>query len=245
MVLMLLLQVKGEAPYVEATAALSFALEHSALSSSPRVLCAAACSCNAWREAVQQCQACNTEVVLDLRSALPQFESFSIWLRTHALLGRSIELEAVEAEEEQSDLHYHGQPRQEHLKAALLLLQQALEAAAVGTDAAAAAAAAAGTAAATATINAACCKQQQQQQQQLQRTGVRLAGFSCGYPASASLLAALPAHSLNHLALHLQNSSPSSSAALSAALARLTALQLLQLHARYAAHAAYPGRFEG
>uniref|UniRef100_A0A383W1I3 Uncharacterized protein n=1 Tax=Tetradesmus obliquus TaxID=3088 RepID=A0A383W1I3_TETOB len=47
------------------------ALEHPALSADPGVLCAAARSYKAWRDAVQQCRARNTAVVFDYK-ATPQ-----------------------------------------------------------------------------------------------------------------------------------------------------------------------------
>jgi hypothetical protein len=49
---------------------LSIALEHPALSTDPRILCAAARACNAWREAVQQCQVCSTAVVFHPEATL-------------------------------------------------------------------------------------------------------------------------------------------------------------------------------
>jgi hypothetical protein len=253
MVLAMALQGKRDASHAEAAAALSFALDHPALSSSPQVLCAAARACKAWTEAVQQCGVCHTHVVLGLRSAFPHFESFSSWLRTHASLVESIQLIA-KPEEEQDGGHVQGRLSEEHLKAALLLLQEALEAAAPGPLAAAlatttptaagtakAAAAGAKPAAASATISAAC---DDQQHQQLQSPGLHLASFSCDVPAGVGLLAALPAHSLTHLDLHLENSSSSNSAELSAALARLINLQQLQLYSSYVTRT-FSGRLHG
>lgn len=44
------------------TLALSIAVDHPALSADARILCSAACVCKGWRQAVQQCSACNTAV---------------------------------------------------------------------------------------------------------------------------------------------------------------------------------------
>jgi hypothetical protein len=49
---------------------LSIALEHPALSTDPRILCTAARACNAWREAVQQCQVRSTAVVFHPEATL-------------------------------------------------------------------------------------------------------------------------------------------------------------------------------
>jgi hypothetical protein len=213
------------------------ALEHPVFNTDPRILCAAR-ACKAWREAVQQCGVCNTQAVVDSSPAIAQLNIFSSWLHTHASLVRSIKLSGDPADESNID---QKQPTGRNFAAALLLLlQQALEAAALGTHvatppttraasrAARGAARAARAAAAAAEVAAgrpsASCNNQ--------RHCLRPASFSSDYLYGAALLAALPAHSLTHLDLHLapSGSRPSSSATLSAALARLTGLQQLQLH---------------
>jgi hypothetical protein len=68
---------------------LPIALQHPTLSSSPQVLCAAARSCKAWKEAVQQCSVRNTAVVLDVTKPLQQLHSFCRWLPKHAALVRA------------------------------------------------------------------------------------------------------------------------------------------------------------
>uniref|UniRef100_A0A383VQ57 Uncharacterized protein n=1 Tax=Tetradesmus obliquus TaxID=3088 RepID=A0A383VQ57_TETOB len=223
------------APRIAAAMALCCAPEHPALSTDPRVLCAAARACKAWQQAVQQCRVCNMHVVLDWPPAVPQIQSFSSWLHTHAALVRSIQLTEDEQLTYQRPLGVPG------LEGALLRLQQALQAAALGTAAgtadttaiAAAAAAAANGAAAPAAPRHK--EQQQPQQQQLRQSYPQLASFSIGCPTDASVLAALPAHSLTQLdlnlgwrSLDLQGSF--SRAALSAALVRMTNLQQLRLH---------------
>lgn len=69
---------------------LYIALEHPAASTDPRVLCAAARSCRAWREAVQQCPAHNTAVVLNTKKPVQQLQGFGQWLPKHAALVKSI-----------------------------------------------------------------------------------------------------------------------------------------------------------
>jgi hypothetical protein len=41
------------------------------------LLCAAARACKAWREAVQQCSPCNTEVLIDLGNSNPTSKALS------------------------------------------------------------------------------------------------------------------------------------------------------------------------
>jgi hypothetical protein len=77
------------------------ALEHPALSSKQQVLCAAACVCRDWRQAVQQCGIRNTHVQLNLGRAggiggsatadvLYSLASFSSWLSKHSALVSSM-----------------------------------------------------------------------------------------------------------------------------------------------------------
>jgi hypothetical protein len=72
--------------------ALSVAFMYPALSTHPQVLCAAARACKDWRQAVQQCSACNTAVVVDAAAPLPLLDSFATWLPRHARLLNSITL---------------------------------------------------------------------------------------------------------------------------------------------------------
>jgi hypothetical protein len=78
-----------EAP-ANAALAMSLALQHSAISTYPRLLCAAACTCTAWREAVQQCAACKTAVWIALDAPLSRLCSFARWLPRHAALVSSL-----------------------------------------------------------------------------------------------------------------------------------------------------------
>jgi hypothetical protein len=65
LLLLLLLRVLQPDQAALATLAVSIALSHPALSTEPRVLCAAARTCRARRQAVQQCSACNTAVAFN------------------------------------------------------------------------------------------------------------------------------------------------------------------------------------
>jgi hypothetical protein len=60
LLLLLLDAVQGTPP--SSLLAVRVALDHPALSSEQRVLCAAACVCRDWRQAVQQCGVRNTHV---------------------------------------------------------------------------------------------------------------------------------------------------------------------------------------
>jgi hypothetical protein len=66
--------------------------DHPTVNTHPSVLRAAARACKAWREAVQQCGACNTAVVLPLPTHLPHLCSFARWLPKHAALVSSIRI---------------------------------------------------------------------------------------------------------------------------------------------------------
>uniref|UniRef100_A0A383VAA8 F-box domain-containing protein n=1 Tax=Tetradesmus obliquus TaxID=3088 RepID=A0A383VAA8_TETOB len=203
-------------------AALAIAVEHPALSTEPSVLCAAARSCKAWREAVQQCRACNTAVEVCLEAPLSQLCSFARWLPKHAALVKSLSISTPDALD-----NICGLDSELHREAAQQLVQQALQLATALPAAAAAAAAAAVAAppspASAAEQDAAAVSQQLQQQQQ----HVRLPAISSVIlDGTAGMLAALPAHSLTHLHLHLLEP-PFKSAVVSAALMRLTNLQEL------------------
>jgi hypothetical protein len=56
---------------------LQVALEHPALSKDPRMLCTAALVGKSWRQAVQQCGACNTAVVVDAAAPMVRLQSFA------------------------------------------------------------------------------------------------------------------------------------------------------------------------
>jgi hypothetical protein len=212
---------------------LSIALDHPDLSSSPQVLCAAA---RAWREAVQQCKACNTYVRLisSAHSQLQQRTSFSNWLHNHAGLVRSI---SIHTRPRQFRRSLFGQPGQDCV--AELLLQrtmQLLSAAPHGLSVEGAAAPApapapvtaaspAATAAAAAGATSQTCTQQQQQQ------CWRLVSYSSDCYVSPATLAALPAHSLTHLDLDpacVARTSAAAACRYSAALTVLTRLSNLQ-----------------
>jgi hypothetical protein len=180
----------SQASEARALFGLSIAVDHPAFNSSPQVLCAAARACKAWREAVQQCHACNTAVRLN-SSAYAQLQhqtSFRNWLHKHAALVKSISIHA-------RPLQLRGSPneeldfgRTEQDYAAESLLQQAMQMLSVQPHGpsssaaalapvtaarnAAAAAAVTATAGAVSTLDAGsttCAQQQQQQQQQQQR----------------------------------------------------------------------------
>jgi hypothetical protein len=163
--------------------AMRIAVEHMAVSTDPKVLCAAARTCKGWREAVQQCGACNTVVVLSHKNTLQQLDSLAEWLVNHAGLVRSITASKAELERSMkwSTPFYIVR---DHLAEVQQLLQHALQAAAAAT----AVDDTAGQGALAVTP-----------QQQLQRW--RLAGFSCDLTGATAMLAALPAHSLTHLHL--------------------------------------------
>jgi hypothetical protein len=199
--------------------ALRIVFEHPELSKHPKVLCTAACACKAWRKAVQQCSACNTEVLMDLSRSLLQLRSFSSWLRNHAGLVKSISI----SRSYQLYGSIHGLPAEEHCSTAFQLLQQAMQMAAP-----------------TATQRAACLPDtfaglQLQQQQQQQRQGLRMTSYRSGClsrPGAVGVLSALPAHSLTQLDLSLFQRAPGSTldaSAVSAAVAQLSSLQQLRL----------------
>jgi hypothetical protein len=215
-----------------AVLALSVALNHPELSTTPQILCAAACTCRSWREAVQQCRACNTVIKIGPNTPLLQLSSFAKWLPQHAALVKSIELLGIDLPYDESEVH-PAMERDCYISIAQQLLLPALQlaasktAAAQGTQqlvtyqpaAAAAAAAPGGT-----DIPLSGPPPQQQQQQ-----AWRVASFRSAWPNALGMLAALPAHSLTQLHLTLDEDAPPSSVALAAALARLSSLEQLQL----------------
>jgi hypothetical protein len=204
--------------------ALGIVFDHPAVNTHPRVLCAAARTCKAWQEAVRHCGACNTAVVLPLRSELPQLCSFVRWLQNHAALVSSVTV--TDGRPCRAEWTAFGREWQNHVEVFQQLLQQAMQLAAVLPVTAAAAAAAQ-----TGVVN--------QPQRQQQVPGLRLTSY-IDLPGDTSILAALPAHSLTRPDLDFRYSRVISGAALSAALARLSNLQQLHLTTRRDA-AAIPG----
>jgi hypothetical protein len=195
--------LQGAAPSVPA--ALVIALDHPALSADPAILCAAARACKAWREAVQQCGACNTAVEVSLGAPLSRLCSFAHWLLQHAALVKSMNIS------QSGCLEVNGLPWILHLEAAQHLLRQAMQLAAP-------AAAASGWTLRT----------QQQQQQQQQRLN-NISSITMG--GDAAMLRALPAHSLTSIELYQLRPTPPNRPAVCAALAGLTSLRQLRLDA--------------
>lgn len=144
--------------------ALSVALAHPLISADPSLLCAAARTCKAWRDAVQQCKACNTIISIKSQASLPWLCSFTRWLPKHALLVKQINSYDLGRLRRQGKLH--GLAWQTHLETAQHIVQQALQlaAAAPADDGPAVSAA------------AAVLHPQQQEQQ-----GLRLASFITGW----------------------------------------------------------------
>jgi hypothetical protein len=79
---------------------------------------------------VQQCSACNTEVVLDATAPLPQLRSFAQWLARHAGLVSSIECR-MDQDFDFFSSNICGLPREAHLTAAQGLIQLSIQAAAM------------------------------------------------------------------------------------------------------------------
>jgi hypothetical protein len=239
--------------------AVRIALEHPQLTSHPGVLCAAACVCKDWQEAVQQCGVRSTDAELRLviyKGAPQNLHSFGSWLQKHAHLLRSISVSF----NNQGTLKHNLSVQLASAEPAAQLMQRALEAAAAAvpptiaastamTSAAAAAAAATqgvgGTPAAD-TLGTghwlSSYDMPKQQQQQQQQQGMQLASFSTDCLLFPGVLAALPAHSLTHLDLSQgllrecrnqkghQHLTGCDGPALTAALAQLSSLR--QLHIR-------------
>uniref|UniRef100_A0A383WJT9 Uncharacterized protein n=1 Tax=Tetradesmus obliquus TaxID=3088 RepID=A0A383WJT9_TETOB len=223
----------------DALAALLIACQQPAFIRRPGVLCAAAATCKALSQAVQQCSGCHMAVVPPLNAPLPHLESFARWLPKHAALVKSLCTTAQNPPPKGVD----GLSWELHLEAAmLLLLLQAVQLAAARPPAVAAAAAAAPASGppAIAAEGGAVVQQQQHQQQQQQQGPLHLGSFSCYWRGTPELLDALPAHSLTQLTLDLGLSSgwgahcyDLDGAVASAALARLSSLQQLTLANSY------------
>lgn len=186
---------------------LSIALNHSARTTDPQLLCAAACSGKGWREAAEECAECNTAVVLNPAKPLQQMRSFSQWLSKHAALVKSITATTNAVDK------WLLQP---HLAAASGLLQQALHMAAEVTNSSAAAVQASSSPAS----NSSTLAHQPQQQ-----CGWRLASFSSDLPRALGMLPVLPC-TLTHLCLDLQ---AGTAVAGLCQLSRLSRLQQLHL----------------
>jgi hypothetical protein len=171
---------------------------------------------------VQQCRACNTDILLDLRSSLLQLGSFADWLQQHPGLVRSISMPARYLPDGTTDIH--GQQEEVHYRTVFQLLQQAMQLATMHPATAAAAA--------TAAAGIEASQQQQEQQQQQRQQGLQLVNFSSsclGKPGVEDTLAALPAHSLTQLHLTQPYGDEVVAAAMPAVLTRLSNLQQLHL----------------
>jgi hypothetical protein len=177
--------------------AFSIALEHPALSSSPQVLCAAARACKAWRQAVQQCPACNTEVVLDYNTSELQLPHFRQWLPKYAALVKSIGYDLSADTWNWYRVSWHewvvgGRRIPPLFKDSQQLLQQALEAATGQPDDS-------DDDSDDDDDDDDSEQPQLRQQQQGQQQGLRLRSLSNVLVSDAGMFAALPAHSITHL----------------------------------------------
>uniref|UniRef100_A0A383WDL0 F-box domain-containing protein n=1 Tax=Tetradesmus obliquus TaxID=3088 RepID=A0A383WDL0_TETOB len=215
--------------------ALTVAVAHPTFRSSPKVLCAAACVCKDWRQEVQECAGCNTDVHLSLRSCsessttiavpplLPKLQGFASWLAKHGPLVKSLEVDSFSLSDTISDT-------------AVQLLRMGIQQAAA-TCCVQPLAAAKPPAADYSTTSAApgATSTGLQQLQQRQQPGLRLASFTSHAPWAVDLLPVLPAHSLTRLQLGWGDSTAGNiaaenyAAALAAALPRLSSLQELVL----------------
>jgi hypothetical protein len=196
----------------------SVALQHPAFSTNVRILCAAASTCRAWREAVQECSTCSTAVEVSLGAPLSRLCSFARWLPKHAALVSSITIGSP-ARCSGSKV-VDGLQWGLHLEAAQQLLQQAMQLAAAPL-------------AAAAWSNTAAAAQEQQPPVRLPNiSSITLAG-------DTAMLRVLPAHSLTRLSLRWLPCSSGSAAA--AALVKLSNLQ--QLHIQTPFSSSDPGSF--
>jgi hypothetical protein len=179
--------------------------------STPKVLCTMASTCRAWQHAVQHYVACHIAIAFDSKGTLQRLQSFSLWLPKYAALVRSISVVGARG------------------KGRIQLLQQTIQQAAglqYGDEPPPAEGGAA----------AICLRQQQQQQPRL-----RLASFSSDSLCDASMVAALPAHSLTHLDLDVGPEDTFDAPALFAALAQLSSLQQLWLTNKRGFSSSTPG----
>uniref|UniRef100_A0A383VRL7 F-box domain-containing protein n=1 Tax=Tetradesmus obliquus TaxID=3088 RepID=A0A383VRL7_TETOB len=230
--------MEGQLPQQERGSNVLQGLSVAHLSTHPQVLCAAARVCKGWREAVQQCSACNTEVVLDAAAPLPRLRSFAQWLAKHAALlsGITMQREWLYFWAYGSTTN-DGTPRETPFKEEQELLLLSIHAAATlhpaadGLPAAAPATAEAPAAAALPVSEQGRSGRHsasQQQQQQSQRQCLRLRSFSSNLSQAVDVLAVLHPHSLTRVHLDLREATTDSST-LSKALKRLSSLQELCL----------------
>jgi hypothetical protein len=184
------------------------------------VLCAVACTGKSWQEAVQHCGADSLHVQLHSKAEdLRQLRSFACWLPKHAALVNSIDI-SIDPAIMKCGWYEVFSPAW----VAAQELRQALEAA-VGMQAPAAPGPLT-----VASVQQHLTKKQKLQQKQQKLPGLLcLAGFCSNLPDAPRMLAALPAHSLTSLKLHLLSTEQNEGPALSVALAQLSNLQQLQL----------------
>uniref|UniRef100_A0A383W678 F-box domain-containing protein n=1 Tax=Tetradesmus obliquus TaxID=3088 RepID=A0A383W678_TETOB len=231
--------------------ALPIAVEHPAISSSPKVLCAAACVCKDWRQAVQQCAARHTDVHLRLgtvefqhswaaalaavnrhQALLPadlqsKLAGFASWMAKHGPLVRSLILHPWGSLKSDTV----AAVREEAVQLLRIAMQQAAACCCVHPATTAELSAAANTtaAAAAAAVPVARSAEPHSSSSSL---GLRLASFSSDATWAMGLLPVLPAHSLTRLELDLSASwavPVRDAAALAAAVPRLSSLQQLVL----------------
>jgi hypothetical protein len=207
---------------------LLIALEHPEFNSRPQVLCAAARTCKAWREAVQQCQACRLDIHLVLAASLEQVRSSASWLPKHAQLVKSITANV------QRQYHWTVLQETAHQDEAVAVLSQALHAAAATTTSARQM-----PSVLTPSVSAAACRAPMpgnaRQALQQQQGGLRLVSFSSHLPWLPSVLDALPADTLTLLDIKLvigKEPAAAPGGSVTAALARLSKLQKLVLKVR-------------
>jgi hypothetical protein len=190
-------------------------MKHPALGTDPQVLCAVACTGKSWQQAVRHCCAHSLHVQLHSKAAdVRQLRSFACWLSKHAALVNSIDISLHPAT---MKLGWY----EEFTPAwtAVQELRQAVEAAAWMQAPAVPG---------PSTV-ASVQQKQTHKQQQPQPGPLRLASFGSNLPDAPGMLAALPAHSLTCLKLHLLSTTVHDGSALSVALAQLSNLQQLQL----------------
>jgi hypothetical protein len=189
-----------EGPAVDMT----IPLQHPAVSTNPRLLCALMQSCKAWQQAAQQCGTSNTAVTLSYNAPLPQLHGFAEWLVKHAPLVRSISAH-INVMSTADGALIHGLPWATHITEVYQLRKATLQSATAG-----------------------CCTATQVQQCQ-QGQSLHLESYSSNYVYEPGMLTSLPAHSLTHLNFQITCGSVDNEGIISAALAHLTSLRRLQL----------------
>jgi hypothetical protein len=172
--------------------AMSIAMSHPAISQDPAILCAAACTCTALRQAVQQCSA-SIAITLQLTAPLAQLQSFKHWLPKHAALVDSISAKAdASSGAVSTPFTIDSTLWQPHVEAAQQLLEQALQSAGNSTASVAATGAPAAAAAAAASTSASTAAQPvplQRVQQQQEHQGLQLSSFSSNSSAPTTATA--------------------------------------------------------